>query len=383
MDKRIIIGLLFSYDEKWIGGSYYIMNLIQSLKLLEDKSLPKLIIISKNEEDFLKIKQLNYPYINYKNINHEENLIPKIINKISRKIIFKRNIIKNIDSNIDLLFPSNGDASLSWIKKQLFWIPDFQELHLPQFYPNANLEERKSNRKIFSKSKKNVVFSSKDALNDYNFFFKENNTKNYVLNFSVFHPKYDNLNQEILKKHNLNNKNYFFSPNQFWKHKNQIIILKALVILKNKNKLNFTVAFSGKEYDYRNPEYFQELKDFTIKNDLQENILFLGFIDREEQLYLMKNSLAIIQPSLFEGWSTVVEDTKSMNQNCIVSDLNVHKEQLKDKGYYFNPCNENQLAEILLKFNINKYEKPDFDYEKKSQNFGYEFIKIANDIINS
>ncbi len=42
---------------------------------------------------------------------------------------------------------------------------------------------------------------------------------------------------------------------------------------------------------------------------------FLGFIDRGEQLQLMKNSIAIVQPSLFEGWSTVVEDTKAM-QSC-------------------------------------------------------------------
>jgi glycosyltransferase involved in cell wall biosynthesis len=265
----------------------------------------------------------------------------------------------------------------------LFWIPDFQELHLPQFYPNVNLEKRKANRKIFSESKKHVVFSSKTALNDYNYFFNNNNTKNYVLNFVVFHPDYSDLNYQIIEKHNLKYKKYFFAPNQFWKHKNHIIILNALISLKKQNKLNFTVAFSGKEYDYRNPEYFIELKKYSMENELQDNVLFLGFIDRKEQLYLMKNSLAIIQPSLFEGWSTVVEDAKRMNQNCIVSDLNVHYEQLDENGFYFNPSNENQLAEILFDFSDKDIAKPNFNYCVNCSDFGLNFIKIVNDVVNS
>ena len=189
------------------------------------------------------------------------------------------------------------------------------------------------------------------------------------------------MNKNIEEKYNLKDKKYFFSPNQFWKHKNQIIILKSLVLLKELNKLDFLVAFSGKEYDYRNPQYFKELNDFCKKNNIQDHVLFLGFIDRKEQLYLMKNSLAIIQPSLFEGWSTVVEDSKKINQNCIVSDLKVHREQLKDDGYYFNPNDENQLAEVLSRFSENEIDKPDFNYDFDCENFGRNFLEIINEII--
>jgi hypothetical protein len=56
----------------------------------------------------------------------------------------------------------------------------------------------------------------------------------------------------------------------------------------------------------------------------------------------MNHALAIIQPSLFEGWSTVVEDVKAMNQHIIVSDLNVHRDQLGVQAFYFNPNNENE-----------------------------------------
>ncbi|WP_310557753.1 glycosyltransferase [Flavobacterium sp.] len=380
MAKRVKIGLLFYYDENWIAGSYYIINLIHSLNLLEDKQKPELIILSEKSDDFEKIQEINYPYIHYKLLNVELNLVYRAINKITRKFIFKRNIIRNVDTNVDLLFPSNGSLALSWIKKHLFWIPDFQELRLPQFFPNEDLVTRKKNRKIFSLSNGNVIFSSQDAQDDYNFFFPDNVTKNQVLHFNVFHPDFSELDEKVLLKYGLNKTNYFFSPNQFWKHKNHIVILEALVHLKKPNKLNFTVAFSGKEYDYRNPNYFEELQQYVKQNDIQDHVKFLGFIDRKEQLYIMKNALAVIQPSFFEGWSTVIEDAKRLNQNCIVSDLKVNQEQLGDKGFYFDPNDAGELAALLLKFNTEKIINPNFDYEEQSKLFGIKFMEIINSL---
>jgi glycosyltransferase involved in cell wall biosynthesis len=381
MDQRIKIGLLFSYDENWIGGSYYIMNLIASLQLLPDESKPQLIILSKEKEDFDKIKEINYPFIKYLVYKDYHNIVIKGINKLARIFFSKKDWIKKTRINIDVLFPSKGDLSIGKISKHLYWIPDFQELHLPHFFPNTNLEVRKENRKKFANTNNHIVFSSFDALNDYQHFFPDNKTKNEVLNFAVHHPNFNDLNENILEKYNLKKENYFFSPNQFWKHKNHTVILKALSQLKTQGQLDFKVAFSGKEDDYRNPAYFKELKEYVAQNNLNKEVQFLGFIDRKEQLYLMQNALAIIQPSLFEGWSTVVEDAKRINQHCIVSNLKVHQEQLGDKGYYFTPTDENELAALMCQFTKIKIAKPDFNYQENSKFFGINFLKIINRII--
>ena len=253
-------------------------------------------------------------------------------------------------------------------------------MHLPQFYPGVDLKKRKTNREKFANSDKNIVFSSQDAVNDYNFFFPDNLTKNQVLNFCVFHPDFSDLDEKVLLKYDLKDGNYFFSPNQFWKHKNHSVILQALVYLKKQNRLNFTVAFSGKEHDYRNPNYFEELQRFVKENNIEDNVKFLGFIDRKDQLYLMKKALAIIQPSLFEGWSTVIEDAKRLNQNCIVSNLKVHHEQLGDRGYYFDPSNYEELALFLLKFDNGKIMKPNFNYDRRSKLFGIKFMEIIRNM---
>ena len=139
------------------------------------------------------------------------------------------------------------------------------------------------------------------------------------------------------------------APNQFWAHKNHMLLLKAAVILKAKG-LNFQIVFTGRETDYRNAGYVPFLKEFVRDNGLEPIVKFLGFIERSHQLQLMKHALVIVQPSLFEGWSTVVEDTKALNQGLILSDLKVHREQCGDSALYFEPTDEKQLAECMVQY---------------------------------
>ena len=36
-------------------------------------------------------------------------------------------------------------------------------------------------------------------------------------------------------------------------------------------------------------------------NNLEEDVIFTDFVDRGELLYLINNSIALVQPSLYEG----------------------------------------------------------------------------------
>jgi len=114
-----------------------------------------------------------------------------------------------------------------------------------------------------------------------------------------------------LKKYELN-ENYFITPNQFWPHKNHMIILEAANKLIKEGFTNFNVTFTGKMTSYRDQRYTDNLLKYITENKLEQNVKFLGFIPRQDQLNLMNYSIAIIQPSLFEGWSTLVEEAKAM-----------------------------------------------------------------------
>jgi glycosyltransferase involved in cell wall biosynthesis len=51
---------------------------------------------------------------------------------------------------------------------------------------------------------------------------------------------------------------------------------------------------------------------------------------------LFRCAAAVVQPSRFEGWSTVVEDAKALGRPLIVSDLPVHVEQSHSAVSPFN-----------------------------------------------
>ena len=76
--------------------------------------------------------------------------------------------------------------------------------------------------------------------------------------------------------------------------------------------------------------------------DLAGQIIFLGQIPYADLVNLMRAAAVVIQPSLFEGWCTIVQDAKAIGRPLICSDLSVHREQAPDAIGFF-PTNGRSL----------------------------------------
>jgi len=263
------------------------------------------------------------------------------------------------------------------VKTKVYWYPDFQDFFYPAFFSEKELELRKNQQLQFVNSNDRLVLSSRAALNDLNEIYSTYTCKPYVVNFAVTHPQYEQLNlQELMLKYGIGRR-YYMSPNQFWQHKNHLTLLKAVVLAKQKRD-DILVVFTGKEYDYRNPEYTDMLKSFVRDNDLSNNVLFLGFIERAHQLKLLSGAMAVIQPSLFEGWSTVVEDAKAMNKFVIASDIEVHREQMLDNVIFFQKEDHLQLADILIEFHSYLHQPVKRDYSDNARKFANDFLNAIS-----
>ena len=314
MAKRRRIGIFYSYDENWIGGVYYISNLIKCLNLLKEELRPELFIYTSDEATYNKLKvDVKYPYLNFCNQNFKYTLVQRALNYLSRKTI-KKNIFEQryTHKEIDLLFPARDYYEFELIKNKAYWIPDFQELHFPDFFSKTEIESRNKVYNLLVKNNKTIVFSSENAKSDFRRLFPNATNKTLILQFAVKH-NLNNLPEEKFVTHKFAvKKPFFIVSNQFWKHKNHNLIIEALALLKRSGReLPFSIVFTGKEIDTRDPNAFGHLKMKITEFKLDGDIKFLGFIDRNEQLALMQASLAVIQPSLFEGWSPVIEDAKS------------------------------------------------------------------------
>ena len=65
---------------------------------------------------------------------------------------------------------------------------------------------------------------------------------------------------------------------------------------------------------------------------------------------LMQASVALLNPSLFEGRSTPVEEARALGVPLLLSDLAVHREQAGDDAVYFERHSAAALADALQGF---------------------------------
>ena len=375
MASRKKIALTYNYSENWIAGSYYVVNMIKALAQQQWDKMPHLVILYGDNKGLDLIKEIKYPFISYVcTDNNHVGFARAIGQKIIRRLAGDFFLVKRVLKDVDHIF--EGSERYPFIKHHYYWVHDFQEFRLPEFFSKEDAEKRSAlPRKVAGMDDATLILSSYDALNDFDTFFPDHRCKVRVWRFASSPPDFSEVDfrQECLR-FNIRTP-YFLCSNQFWQHKNHQAILEAIRLLKDKN-LDFQVVFTGKNFDHRNPAYFKGLQNFVKANQLERWTNFVGFIDRKVQLCLGRNAISYIQPSLFEGWSTTVEDAKYLNQFVLLSDLPVHREQLDYNVAFFNPLKPEELA-VKLEKGVTE------GFAKQAKDYSQDIISYGNDILDT
>ena len=144
---------------------------------------------------------------------------------------------------------------------------------------------------------------------------------------------------------------------------------------------------TGSTLDHRNKHYFSEVLELIKSLNIKSSIKILNYIKKNEQISLMKKSIAVIQPTSFEGGpgGGSVKDAIALGVPTIISDISVNQEIKYKKNFFFRTNDyfdlslkmENILKykfqilnnkEIIFNSNINEFKKRIF------------FNKIINDL---
>ena len=96
----------------------------------------------------------------------------------------------------------------------------------------------------------------------------------------------------------------------------------------------------------------------------------------EDLVYFYKNALALVHPSLSEGFGLPLIEAAYFNCPIIASDINVFKELLGNNYLSFNP---NDVNDITSKIKIFIEKKPSFDYRNIIKKYSFE--KMTNEIV--
>jgi glycosyltransferase involved in cell wall biosynthesis len=352
------VGLSFTFNnETNCAVVNYIYFVVHALNTLPDKDKPHLVIFYTDGSHLDYIEEINYPYIEY----------------------YYTTTDIDVPSNVaDYIYPYYSfEPQFKNIENKIRWLVDFNVHYFPEHFTESDRVHVIAYEKEIIESELHTVLSSYDAFDDLKKFYPNYKNKITILRFAITLHSFEEVNkEEVLKRYGINEP-YFMTPNQLWAHKNHIVILKAMKSLIDIG-YDCQAIFTGPRRDGRTKNYFPDLQDFVVKNGLEEKVKFLGLIDRREQLCLMKNAVSIIQPSLLEGWSTLVEECKSLNKNIIISNLDIHKEQINKNCMFFNPYESDELMECMEKVLNGKFREVQYDYSNNVKDFGKELLTIFN-----
>lgn len=377
----IKVGFIGSVSKEWMGGLNYFKNLLFAINSIEEKELEMFVFVGKKID--IKTKRMFQEYATViEDSIFDRKSIKWFLSKIGQKI-FKTNILlENILKKHSIQILSHAAITNLKTIKTINWIPDFQHIHLPQMFSEKEIQNRNNNFLKLIRDSDLIVLSSFDALKDMKKFVPNYEDKARVLQFvSQPNNRYFELDEHdkslLLQKYEIKD-DFFYIPNQFWKHKNHMMIFEAISELK-KDGIEINIVCTGYLGDYRNKTYIDDAREFIKSNNLEDNIKLLGLVDYEDVFALIKFSKAVINPSLFEGWSSTVEECKSVGKNMILSDLDVHKEQYPN-AVFFKRDSIESLKEVLKFYKIENESNVE-PLEARTKKFANIYVSVCKEVL--
>lgn len=158
----------------------------------------------------------------------------------------------------------------------------------------------------------------------------------------IFNPYLKKINN--YKK--IRKRNYLLSVGRLCKQKNQKIIIKAFSIFLQKHP-NYKLILIGHGPDE------EELRNFSIKLNIQKKVLFKGWIENPKNFFLI--SKVLIFPSLYEGLPNTLIDAINYNLPCISSKCSGAEDILTKKFGLFVPHNDPKFLAKKIEFVIKNY----------------------------
>ena len=410
------IAVFFTASPDSGGAFQYQLNL---LNVLKQTNKHKIIIFTGNDDVVKRFKKdfeiINLSWIvnKIRAIRHREkrdevigNINPEELTKLALKDkwektrgVMKISTFDKITCKIaELYLKAKGVNLILWPAPlntafkinipYIFTVYDLEHRRLPEFpelsafgeyerreflYENglekavaiiAESEQGKKDIIKYYKTKKDKIFPIKFLPPTY---FKESIDKGEIVN--------------VKKKFKLPEK-YFFYPAQFWPHKNHILILKALALLRG-NGTDVHMVFSGS--DKKKWGVLKELKKVASELGISDLIHYVGYVSNHELSILYKLSKGLVMPDKLGPSNIPYLEAFKLKVPVIAMNVPGIKDQVQNAAIMVNPDNEKELAKAMKTLLTNKKKVKDITTngervltEWTDEDFKKELLKVID-----
>ncbi len=345
----------------WGGGIDFLRIILKGLNKVSKKYNYEIVVFIPIKADslfatlklgFKKIINIVLSTNKFHIANHQFNLehIKSVLSKEAdvKFVIFKHsqsNFINQLsEQKIDVVIPSFSNLGSQFPFPWVGYIYDLQHKYYPHFFTAKDIESRNKSFNHILANAKAVIVNGLAVRNDIEKYYQKSNHVVSLPFCPLYNSEYKNI--ETFNNKELPNK-YFIISNQFWKHKDHKTAFMALAqFYQNGGDKNIHLICTGGTQDSRDPNYFTELQNLINELNISEKVHILGYIEKQFQLQLMIHSLAVIQPTLFEGGpgGGSIYEAVAYGLPAVVSNIPINKELNEENLLFFEAGNAHDLA---------------------------------------
>ena len=343
------------------GVGRYIRNLSINLSEIDGKNSYVLFVQKKDRKEIEdKIKNKNWKLVNADFRWHsirEQLFFPRIIKAekldlmhfpyFSVPVFYRRPYIVTIHDLIFHHFVSGASSTLP------LWLLGFKVIAYRIVVANA----ARVSKKIIAVSD----FTRKDVVDT----LRANKSKIEVIYEAADDLKISNKKEDKIA-------NYFLYVGNVFAHKNVGLLLESFKTLSKENPSLLLVFVGSDDFLYK------KLKDHVRKNIGEEKVVFLENVNDQRLSELYRGAIALVRPSLMEGFS--LPPLEALENDCLVlaSDIPVHHEILGDSIMYFDQYKTDDiLSKMKYVLGLNSSEKEKLIKRGQDQAKKYSWKKTA------
>ena len=331
---RVVI-LADPLDNQHAGIHYYTWNLVSQLGKV-DSEVDYYILRRKKDELFPEDKQIvvmNYRFPGYAALRMFW-IIPRKLRKLKVDVVVE---------------PAHfGPFNLPKCMKRVTVIHDLTPILFPHLHRfHSQLLQRIFLKGILRRAKL-IISNSKNTAKDIENY--DPTLKNRII--SIYLGRDEHITyceQDDYLKRMFKGKPYFLFAGTIEPRKNLTVLLKAYELYRDQSNDAPLLVITGRP-GWKNRVFFKALR----KHPFRQDIILTGYLPRHLMAALYSQAIALLLPSLYEGFGLPVVEAMSCGTPCLLSETSSLPEVGGEAALYFNPEDPASIAKSMIKINTDE-----------------------------
>ncbi|HUM51953.1 MAG TPA: glycosyltransferase family 1 protein [Chitinophagales bacterium] len=324
---RIAINTRFLLSGKLEGIGMYTQEIFKRVVqqmpehefyFLFDRPFSEEFIFAKNVTPIVVSPPARHPFLWYWWF---EKSIPKILKKY----------------NIDLFISPDGYCSLNTTIPQILTIHDLGFEHFPMHVPFLVRKYYQYFTPRYCEKAAKILTVSQFTKND------------IVEKYGIVESKIDVIYNGVDIGHEVNvviqksiENPYFIFIGAVHPRKNVLNLLKSFEIFKSKYNNTHQLIIIG-----RSAWMNAELENYLAEMKFKKDVIWIENCERNKLLDILQNAVALVYPSLFEGFGIPIIEAMSVGVPVITSNTSAMAEISGNATLLVNPTNTNEIADAM------------------------------------